>query len=468
MFKKVLVANRGEIAVRIIRTLKEMGITAVAIYSTADRESLHVQLADEAVCVGGPKAKDSYLNMKNILAAAIGTGAEAIHPGYGFLSENAEFARLCESCGLTFIGPKPETIDLMGNKEHAREQMKQAGVPVIPGSDGDVNSIEAACQVASQLGYPVLIKAAAGGGGKGIRRVDNEAELKEAFPQAQQEALVSFRDGRMYLEKILEHVKHIEVQVFGDAQGNAVYFPERDCSVQRSKQKVIEESPCVLISPAERAKLGAIAIKAVRALHYLNTGTLEFLMDQDHHFYFMEMNTRIQVEHTVTEMVTGVDLVQLQIEVAAGMPLKVKQGQLLPHGHAIECRINAEDPATNFRPSTGQVKDLYLPVGNLGMRIDTALYPGVTISPFYDSMIAKVVALGTTREAAIAKVRRLLKEMVIKGIHTNQAFHLRILADPGFLAGKATTNYLEQVILPRLQDEIETKKRSGLSRLTGE
>ena len=456
MFKKVLVANRGEIAVRIIRTLKEMGITAVAIYSTADRESLHVQLADEAVCVGGPKAKDSYLNMKNILAAAIGTGAEAIHPGYGFLSENTEFARLCESCGLTFIGPKPETIDLMGNKEHAREQMKQAGVPVIPGSDGDVNSVEEACQVASQLGYPVLIKAAAGGGGKGIRRVNDEAELKEAFPQAQQEALVSFSDGRMYLEKILEHVKHIEVQVFGDAQGNAVYFPERDCSLQRSKQKVIEESPCVLISPAERAELGAIAIKAVHALHYLNTGTLEFLMDQDHHFYFMEMNTRIQVEHT--EMVTGVDLVQLQVEVAAGKPLGVTQDQLIPQGHAIECRINAEDPANNFRPSTGQVKDLYLPVGNLGMRIDTALYPGATISPFYDSMIAKVVALGSSREVAIAKEQRLLKEMVIKGIYTNQAFHLRILADTGFLAGKATTNYLEQAILPRLQAEITAKK----------
>lgn len=453
MFKKVLVANRGEIAVRIIRTLKEMGITAVAIYSTADRDSLHVQLADEAVCVGGPRTKDSYLNMKNILAAAVGTGAEAIHPGYGFLSENAEFARLCEACGITFIGPRPATIDLMGNKEHAREQIKKAGVPVIPGSDGYVNRVTDAHLIAKQLGYPVLLKAAAGGGGKGIRRVASPAELQEVFEQAQQEARVSFGDDRMYLEKIMTDVKHIEVQVFRDQAGHVLYFPERDCSVQRNKQKVIEESPCQLVTPAQRQALGELAVKAVTALDYVNTGTLEFLMDRAHHFYFMEMNTRIQVEHTITEMVTGLDLVKMQVQVAAGADLPVCQAQVQMQGHALECRINAEDVRHHFRPSTGVVNDLYLPVGNLGTRIDTALYPGATISPYYDSMIAKVVAYGEDRAAAVAKMRRLLQEMVISGVATNQAFHLAILQNAGWLSGQATTNFLEQTVLPAWKEE---------------
>lgn len=449
MFSKVLVANRGEIAVRIIRSLRELGIKSVAIYSTADRESLHVQLADEAVCVGTAKPQDSYLNMQNILAAAVGTGAQAIHPGFGFLSENAEFAEMCAECGITFIGPHAKTIDLMGNKEHAREQMKKSGVPVIPGSDGYIRDNATAEKVAQKIGYPVLLKAVAGGGGKGIRRVDKPGQMARAFNEAQSEARLSFNDDRMYLEKIMENVKHIEVQVFRDRFGNAVYFPERDCSLQRNKQKVLEESPCALVTPDQRRELGQLALKAVNAIDYLNTGTLEFLMDHDHHFYFMEMNTRIQVEHTVTEMVTGIDLVKAQLRVAAGEKLPFTQDDVKLNGVAIECRINAEDPAHHFMPSTGKVNYLYLPVGNLGMRIDTALYPGTTVTPFYDSMIAKVIAHGHTRQEAIQKLKRLLNEMVIMGIHTNQNFHLAILNDLHFISGHFTTAYLEDEFLPR-------------------
>lgn len=452
MFTKVLVANRGEIAVRIIRSLKEMNIKSVAIYSQADKESLHVQLADEAVCVGSARAQDSYLNMKNILAAAIGTGAQAIHPGFGFLSENSQFVEMCEACGITFIGPHSKTIDLMGNKSNARHQMQASGVPVIPGSTGFVKDSAEAVKVANKVGYPVLLKAAAGGGGKGIRRVNNDEELTKAYAEAQQEAKISFGDGRMYLEKIMTNVKHIEMQVFRDQAGHTVYFPERDCSLQRNKQKVIEESPCAIITPEQRKHLGEIAVKATEAIDYLNTGTIEFLMDSDHNFYFMEMNTRIQVEHTVTEMVTGIDLVKAQVRVAAGEDLPFTQADIQCHGHAIECRINAEDPANNFAPSVGEVNYLYLPVGNLGMRIDTALYAGAKISPFYDSMIAKVIAEGSTRNEAIAKVKRLLQEMVIRGITTNQAFHLAILQDPGFLSGKMTTDYLESKFMPKWKE----------------
>lgn len=449
MFGKVLVANRGEIAVRIIRSLRELGIQSVAIYSTADRESLHVQLADQAVCVGGARPQDSYLNMNNILAAAVGTGAEAIHPGFGFLSENAEFAEMCEDLGIKFIGPKPSTIDQMGNKEHAREQMIKGQVPVIPGSDGYVQTADQALEIAEKIGYPVLLKAASGGGGKGIRRIDTAAQLARSFAEAQSEARVSFNDDRMYLEKIMENVKHIEVQVFRDDFGNAVYFPERDCSLQRNKQKVIEESPCALITPDERAELGQIALRAIETIDYRNTGTLEFLMDQDHHFYFMEMNTRIQVEHTVTEMVTGIDLVKAQVMVASGEPLPFTQAEIQLNGHAIECRINAEDPRRDFMPSTGEISYLYLPVGNLGMRIDTDLYPGSKVTPYYDSMIAKVIAQGKTRNETIEKLKRLINEMVILGVTTNQKFHLAILNDPGFLTGQFTTNYLETEFLPR-------------------
>lgn len=448
MFSKVFVANRGEIAVRIIRSLKELGIKSVAIYSTEDRESLHVQLADQAVCVGSAKPKDSYLNMKNILAAAVLTGAEAIHPGFGFLSENSRFVELCEACGLVFIGPRSETIELMGNKANARIQMQKHDIPVIPGSTGFLEDVAEAKQVAKEVGYPVLLKAAAGGGGKGIRRVDTEKELANSFNEAKREAQMAFGDARMYLEKIMENVKHIEVQIFRDDAGNTVYFPERDCSLQRNKQKMIEESPCALITDAQRKYLGELAIKAAEAIDYRNTGTIEFLMDQEHKFYFMEMNTRIQVEHTVTEMVTGVDLVKAQVKVAFGQDLPFEQADIKLLGTAIECRINAEDPAKNFTPSVGKVDYLYFPVGNLGMRIDSDLYAGAKISPYYDSMIAKVIVLGENRHEAIEKLKRLLSEMVISGIKTNQNFYLTILEDQGFLDATFNTDYLERVLLP--------------------
>lgn len=454
MFTKVLVANRGEIAVRIIRSLHELGIKSVAIYSTVDRESLHVQLADEAVCVGGPRPQDSYLNMQNILAAAVGTGVQAIHPGFGFLSENSQFAEMCQECGITFIGPQAQTIDLMGNKEHARQQMKKIGVPVIPGSDIYINNVNEAIEVADRIGYPVLIKAAAGGGGKGIRRVTDAQEMKAVFHEAQSEARLSFDNDQMYIEKIMKNVKHIEMQIFRDRFGHSVYFPERDCSLQINKQKVLEESPCKLITPTERKELGQIALRAVNGIDYLNTGTLEFLMDQDHHFYFMEMNTRIQVEHTVTEMVTGIDIVKAQVRVAAGAPLPFDQSDIQLQGAAIECRINAEDAEHGFIPSTGQVKYLYLPVGNLGMRIDTALYQGATVTPFYDSMIAKVIALGHNREEAIEKIKRLLNEMVIVGINTNQTFQQALLTDPTFISGQFSTAYLEKQFLPLWKERI--------------
>ena len=453
MFSKVLVANRGEIAVRIIRSLKELGIKSVAIYSTVDRESLHVQLADEAVCVGTARPQDSYLNMKNILAAAIGTGAEAIHPGFGFLSENSQFVEMCEAVGITFIGPNSEIIDLMGNKANAREQMQKSGVPVIPGSEGFIETIEEAKEVANKVGYPVLLKAAAGGGGKGIRKVNDDNELTSLFEEAKREAQVSFGDKRMYLEKIMTNVKHIEVQIFRDKQGNVVYFPERDCSVQRNKQKMIEESPCLLITEEQRKELGNIAIKAANAINYVNTGTIEFLMDSQHNFYFMEMNTRIQVEHTVTEMVTGIDLVKAQVKVASGERLPFNQNDIQINGSAIECRINAEDPSKNFMPQVGKVRYLYFPVGNLGMRIDSDLYAGWEITPFYDSMIAKVISLGQDRHEAIEKVKRLLSEMLITGVKTNQSFYLDILKDKNFLDGKVTTEYLEQNFLPKWKEE---------------
>lgn len=457
MFKKVLVANRGEIAVRIIRSLKEMGIKTVAIYSVADQHSLHVQLADEAVCVGGNRPQDSYLNMKNILAAAVGTGAEAIHPGFGFLSENSEFVEMCEACGITFIGPHSETIELMGNKANARVRMQQSAVPVIPGSEGFIADADEALKVAAKVGYPVMLKAAAGGGGKGIRRVDHEEDLVAAFNNAQREAQSAFGDGRMYLEKIMTNVKHIEVQVFRDRAGHMAYFPERDCSVQRNKQKMIEESPCSQLTAAERAHLGEIALRATEAIDYLNTGTIEFLMDQEHHFYFMEMNTRIQVEHTISEMITGIDLVKAQIIVAAGVDLPFTQNDVRISGHAIECRINAEDPQRNFMPAVGKVTKLYLPVGNLGVRIDSELYSGATISPYYDAMIAKVVAWGHDRDEAIAKMIRLLKEMRVEGVTTNQQFHLEILKDPVFRAGTFTTDYVETQVLPRWKEKMGEK-----------
>lgn len=449
MFQKVLVANRGEIAVRIIRTLRELGIASVAIYSEADVESLHVQLADEAVCVGDAAAQASYLNRQNILSAAILTGADAIHPGFGFLAENAGFAEMCAACQITFIGPQPATIELMGNKANAREFMRQANIPVIPGSDGFIADVAAAQAVAAKIGYPFLLKAAAGGGGKGIRKVTCAADVAPQFMAAQQEAELSFGDQRMYIEKVMTAAKHIEVQVFRDQQGHVVTFPERDCSAQRHHQKVLEESPCVLLTPSKREQLLALARKATTAMAYLNTGTLEFLMDQQQNFYFMEMNTRIQVEHPVTEMVTGIDLIREQILVASGAALSFRQQDIQIRGHAIECRLNAEDPLQNFLPAAGTIDYLYWPLGGLGIRIDSGVYAGSTVPPFYDSMIAKLITFAPERTQAIVKMSRLLQELVIHGITTNQQFSAALLTDSSYLAGTLTTNEISQHFLPQ-------------------
>lgn len=442
MFKKVLVANRGEIALHIVRTLKEMAIPSVSVYSKADASSLHVQLADEAVCIGGNRPQESYLNMQNILSAAIGTGCDAIHPGYGFLSENSQFAEMCEACGITFIGPSSNVIAQMGDKSQAKINMQAAAVPLIPGSAGPLADFEQAEEIAAQVGYPVMLKAVAGGGGKGIRFVESAEQLADSYAQVQLEAAGAFGNDQLYLEKIMLNVKHIEVQIFRDQFGNAVYFPERDCSMQRFKQKVIEETPCQLITEAQRQQLGAIALKAAEQINYVNTGTVEFLMDEAHQFYFLEMNTRIQVEHPVTEMVTGIDLVQEQINVAAGLPLSFTQADVQSRGYALECRLNAEDPANHFAPSAGTINYLYLPAGNLGVRIDTHLYSGYAISPFYDAMIAKLITWGATREIAIAKMRRLLSELIVSGIQTNAQFQQTLLIDPVFLDGTVTTDYL--------------------------
>lgn len=442
MFKKVLVANRGEIALHIVRTLKEMAIPSVSVYSKVDASSLHVQLADEAVCIGGNRPQESYLNMQNILSAAIGTGCDAIHPGYGFLSENSQFAEMCEACGITFIGPSSNVIAQMGDKSQAKISMQAAAVPLIPGSAGPLADFEQAEEIAAQVGYPVMLKAVAGGGGKGIRFVESAEQLADSYAQAQLEAAGAFGNDQLYLEKIMLNVKHIEVQIFRDQFGNAVYFPERDCSMQRFKQKVIEETPCQLITEAQRQQLGAIALKAAEQINYVNTGTVEFLMDEAHQFYFLEMNTRIQVEHPVTEMVTGIDLVQEQINVAAGLPLSFTQADVQSRGYALECRLNAEDPANHFAPSAGTINYLYLPAGNLGVRIDTHLYSGYAISPFYDAMIAKLITWGATREIAIAKMRRLLSELIVSGIQTNAQFQQTLLIDPVFLDGTVTTDYL--------------------------
>ena len=451
MFKKVLVANRGEIAVRVIRTLKEMGIKSVAIYSSADADSLHVKLADEAISVGGPKSKDSYLNMKNILSAALLTGAEAIHPGYGFLSENELFVEMVEAVGLKWIGPSPHVIELMGNKANARESMRAAGVPVIPGSEGFIRDANEAKLVADRVGYPLLLKAAAGGGGKGMRFVYSEDELADMFDDAQREEKAAFGDEHMYVEKVMENVRHIEMQVMRDQFGHVLYFPERNCSLQRNNQKVMEESPALGVTPAMRENLGDIATKAVNALQYENTGTLEFLQDHDGHFYFMEMNTRIQVEHPVTEMVTGVDLIRMQIEVAAGEPLKVSQADIALKGHALEVRLNAEQPAKNFAPSAGTIDFAFLPTGGPGIRIDSAIYTGDKIQPFYDSMIGKLLVHADNRLEAVTKMDRILDELVIQGVNTNADFQKALLHDPTVARGMFDTRYLEKEFLPRWQ-----------------
>ncbi|GAY73201.1 acetyl-CoA carboxylase biotin carboxylase subunit [Lentilactobacillus kosonis] len=447
MFKKVLVANRGEIAVQIIRALHDMDIAAVAVYSSADQDSLFVSLADEAIKIGGPQPSESYLNMAEIISVANLTGCEAIHPGYGFLSENAEFAALCEECHIKFIGPNSDVIKLMGDKSNARFAMQKAGVPVIPGSDGVVSDVSTAKQIADKIGYPILLKSAAGGGGKGIRRVDKDADLESAFLSTQQEARISYNDDDIYVEKLLTHTKHIEMQVIADNFGNVVYLPERDCSLQRNHQKVIEESPCALISPEERQYLGDIVTKAAKSLKYTNTGTFEFLMDQDHNFYFMEMNTRLQVEHTITEEVTGIELIKAMVLVANNDELPFNQDKAALKGYAIECRLNAENPYQGFVPQPGKIDHLYLPDGTLGVRFDSGIVQGSFISPFYDSMIAKVIVHLDDRQTAVNKMKRVLSELEIGGVTTNQDFLTVIINSDGFTSGEFDTGYLENRIL---------------------
>lgn len=441
MFKKILIANRGEIAVRIIRACRELGVRSVAVYSTADRESLHAQIADEAVCIGPPATKDSYLNMNAVIQAAVNSGAEAIHPGFGFLSENAEFARLCEKSGIVFIGPSYKSIEMLGDKAAAKETMAAAGVPVIPGSKGAVRSIDEAKRVAEKCGYPVLVKASAGGGGRGIRRVDKAEDLESQIIAAQQEAKNFFGDDTVYIEKFLVNPHHVEIQIMADKNGSVIYLGERDCSMQRRNQKILEECPSPIVSPELRKRMGKAAVTAAKECGYYNAGTIEFLVDANRDFYFMEMNTRIQVEHPITEEVTGFDLVKAQIEVACGLPLRIKQSDVKLTGHAIECRINAENPAQNFRPSPGRIRALYVP-GGPGIRIDSAVYQGYTITPYYDSMISKLIAHGADRDEAIRKMRWALSEFIVDGVDTNIDFQLEIIKQPEFLGGDYDNGFL--------------------------
>lgn len=441
MFNKVLIANRGEIAVRIIHACRELGIGTVAVFSEADRGALHAQIADEAICIGPAATKDSYLNIQAILAACEVTGADAIHPGFGFLSENSSFAKTCELCGVTFIGPSYTSMDMMGDKANAKQTMKNANVPVVPGSDGVVNSVEEAKEIAERIGYPVMVKASAGGGGRGIRKVDTPDELEAAITAAKTEALSFFGDDGVYLEKFIVDPRHVEIQVLADQYGNVVHLGERDCSVQRRNQKMIEESPSPIMTPELREKMGEAAKSAALACGYYNAGTVEFLVDADKNFYFMEMNTRIQVEHGITELVTGIDLVKNQILIAAGEKLGFTQEDVRLSGHAIECRINAETPEANFRPSPGKIESLHMPGGN-GIRIDSAVYSGYEISPYYDSMIAKVMAYAPTRYEAIQKMKWALAEFIVEGIDTNIDFQLNILRDQDFETGNVDIGYL--------------------------
>ena len=444
MIKKVLIANRGEIAVRIIRACREMGIETVAVYSEADREALHTQLADEAICIGPAPSSQSYLSMENIISATIVSGADAIHPGFGFLSENSRFAELCEQCKITFIGPPSQVIASLGNKQAAKNTMAAAGVPVIPGSKKAVYSVEEGMAEADEIGYPVIIKAALGGGGKGMRTADCAAEFAESFRTAQKEAQMAFGDNTMYIEHFVRNPRHIEFQILADKKGNVIHLGERDCSVQRNHQKMIEESPCEAISHRLRKKMGEAAVKAAKACGYVNAGTIEFLLDRDGSFYFMEMNTRIQVEHPVTEWVTGVDLVKEQIRIASGMPLSFKQKDIHITGHAIECRINAENPSKGFRPSPGTITDMYFP-GGKGIRIDSAVYSGYTVQPYYDSMIAKLIVWAKNREEAIRKMQSALGEIIIEGIDTNVDYQYEILNHPDFLEGNTDVGFIERM-----------------------
>lgn len=441
MFQKILIANRGEIAVRVIRACREMGIESVAVYSEADREALHTQLADEAICIGPAAPKDSYLNMERVLSATIASGAQAIHPGFGFLSENEKFARMCENCNITFIGPSTDLIGRMGNKAEARKTMMEAKVPVVPGTKEPVYTAEDGLALAENIGFPVMIKASSGGGGKGMRIAKEKEQFLSAFALAQQESVGAFGDDTMYIEKYIEKPRHIEFQILGDKYGNVIQLGERDCSIQRRHQKVLEESPSVAISPKLREKMGQMAVQAAKAVGYENAGTIEFLLDNDGHFYFMEMNTRIQVEHPVTEMVTGIDLVKAQIRIAAGEKLHISQEDIQMKGCAIECRINAEDPKRHFMPCPGTVTDLHFPGGN-GIRMESALYNGYRIPAFYDSMVAKVIVHADTRPEAIRKMCSALGEVVVDGITTNLDFAYEILNHPAFISGDTDTHFI--------------------------
>lgn len=441
MFKKVLIANRGEIAVRVIRACRELGIKTVAVFSTADRNALHAKIADEAVCIGGAATKDSYLNEKAIIAACEITGADAIHPGFGFLSENAAFARNCEKCGITFIGPAPESIEMLGDKAAAKTAMKNAGVPVIPGSDGAVKDMEEAKRLAEEIGFPLMVKASAGGGGRGIRLVERMEDLEAQVTAAKQEALNFFGDDSIYMEKFIVNPKHIEFQILADKHGNVIHLGERDCSMQRRNQKVLEETPSAIMTPMLRDRMGKAAVAAAKVCGYYNAGTIEFLVDADKNFYFMEMNTRIQVEHPITEFVTGVDLVKAQLKIAAGKELPYEQQDIELKGHSIECRINAESPEHNFRPSPGKINSLHIP-GGPGIRIDSSAYQGYTITPYYDSMIAKLIVYAPTREEAIAKMKWALAEFIVEGVDTNIDFQLSLIRDPVFEEGNYDIGYL--------------------------
>ena len=440
MFKKILIANRGEIALRVIRTCREMGIKSVAVYSTADADSLHVGFADEAVCIGPPPSKDSYLKIPNIIAAAEITNADAIHPGYGFLSENAKFSKICAEHGIKFIGASPEMIEKMGDKASAKATMKAAGVPTVPGSDGLVESLEHAKKIAAEIGYPVMLKATAGGGGRGMRDVWKEEDLEKALNSAMQEAGAAFGNDAMYMEKLIVDPRHIEIQIVGDQYGKACHLSERDCSIQRRHQKLTEETPSPFMTDDLRKRMGEAAVKAAEFIKYEGAGTVEFLVDKDRNFYFMEMNTRIQVEHPITEQVIDYDLIREQILVAAGVPISGKN--YTPKLHAIECRINAEDPYNDFRPSPGKITTLHAPGGH-GVRLDTHVYSGYVIPPNYDSMIAKLITTAQTREEAIAKMKRALDEFVVEGVKTTIPFHLQLMDDPDYLAGNYTTKFME-------------------------
>lgn len=441
MFKKVLIANRGEIAVRIIRACRELGLKTVAVFSTADRNALHAKIADEAVCIGAPAAKDSYLNEKAILAACEITGADAVHPGFGFLSENASFARNCGKCGITFIGPAPESIEMLGDKAAAKSAMKKAGVPVIPGSDGAVESVAEAKKLAEEIGFPLMVKASAGGGGRGIRLVERMDDLEAQITAARTEALNYFGDGSIYMEKFIVNPKHIEFQILADKHGNVVHLGERDCSMQRRNQKVLEESPSTIMTPQLRDRMGRAAVAAAKVCGYYNAGTIEFLVDDKNNFYFMEMNTRIQVEHPITEFVTGIDLVKAQLKIAAGKELPYSQEDIRVKGHSIECRINAESPEKGFRPSPGKIKALHIP-GGPGIRIDSSVYSGYEITPYYDSMIAKLIVYAPTRKEAIAKMNWALAEFIVEGVDTNIDFQLSLIRDPVFEEGSYDIGYL--------------------------